>query len=221
VGTCAAFQACIFWQDPAGTLTGAVDISSTGNTTGQAISGNDAANISSLSNPPDIVGTFPAVPFMSFNNGGVTTTLMINTIFPGIDSPAACGPPALSGQTCTPPGSFVNFQNNPPPSPAGTPCGTGCQATATFAFQGVTSGNPNPQEIWTGNFTAQFPLGTSYQSVLNTLQTQGYVFNTFSGTIILSPSPTVPEPESVGMIGAGLVGLGIVMRRRLRHNIQA
>jgi len=220
-GTCPALTQCIFWQDPAGTTLGKVDISASGNTTGQAIGGNDAANVSTLTDPPDVVGTFPPQTFMTFNNGGGTTTLMINTIFPGIDSPAACSTDtstALSGQTCTPPGSFVNFQNNPPPTPSGTPCGSGCQATATFAFQGVTSGNPNPQSTWTGNFTAQFALGTSYQAVLNTLQTQGWVSNSFSGTITLSPA--VPEPDSVVMIGGGLIGLAVFLRHRSRIKVR-
>jgi len=214
-GTCPVGEACIFWQDTAGTTNGKVDISANGNTTGQAISGNDAANIATLMNPPDIVGTFPAVPFMTFNNGGVTTALMINTIFPGVDPSAACGAAPLSGQTCTTPGSFVNFQNNPPPTPAGTPCGSGCEATATFSFQGVTAGNPNPQEIWTGNFTSQFPLGSSYQAILGNLATNGFVSNTFSATISLSPAPTVPEPGSSFMIGAGLIGIAALLRRRL------
>jgi hypothetical protein len=214
-GTCPAGEACIFWQDTAGTTDGKIDISATGNTTGQAISGVDAANIATLMNPPDIVGAFPAVPFISFNNGGVTTTLLINTIFPGVDNSADCGAAPLSGQTCTLPGSFVNFQNNPPPSPAGTPCGTGCQATATFSFQGVTSGNPNPQEIWTGNFTSQFPLGSSYQAVIAGLATNGFAFNTFSGTISLAPAPTVSEPGPLSMIGTGLIGIAVLLRRRL------
>jgi hypothetical protein len=213
-GTCAANVACIFWLDGAGTHSGELDITSTGNTTGQAISGNDALNVSTLTNPPDVVGSFPNVTFMSFNNGGVTTTFMLNTIFPGIDSPADCLAAPVSGDTCTPPGSFVNFQNNPPPSPGGTPCGTGCEATASFAFQGVTAGNPNPQEIVTFNFTSQFPLGTPYQSVLEQLATNGFVSNTFSGTAILSPAPTVPEPGSLLMIGSGLIGLAVFLRRR-------
>jgi hypothetical protein len=206
--------ACIFWQDGAGTTNGKLDVSATGNTTGQAISGFDAVNVFGETNPPEIVGSFPNSAFMTFNFGGVTTTLMINTIFPGVDSSAACGAAPLSGQVCTPPGSFVNFQNNPPPSPTGTPCGTGCQATATFSFQGVTSGNPNPQEIWTGNFTSQFALGTTYQAVLATLATNGFVSNTVSGTISLAPAPPVPEPGPMLMIGSGLIGLAVFLRHR-------
>ena len=205
----------------AGTTDGKVDISSTGLPSGDvpvALAGNDAANIDSLMNPPDIVGTFPAAPFMSFNNASVTTTLMINTIFPGVDSPADCLVASASGQTCTLPGSFVNFENNPPPTPAGTPCGAQCQATATFSFQGVTSGNANPQSTWTGNFTSQFPLGDSYQTILGELATKGYVTNTFSGTISLTPTTvsTVPEPTTMALIGTGaaLLWLGKFRRKK-------
>ena len=219
-GTCPASaggMACIFWQDPTGASNGKLDISATGLPNGDipvAISGNDAANVTTETNPPEIVGSpgFANELFMTFNNAGIATQLMLNFIDNGIYSAAACAAAPVSGQQCTLPGSLFNFVNNPPPSP-GTACGTGCQATATWVFEGVTAGNPSFQSKWTGNFTAQFPLGSNYQAVFAQLSSQGYVSNTFSGTITLS---TVPEPGTiVVMIGAGLVGLSLFLRRRI------
>jgi len=218
-GTCPASaggMACIFWQDPTGNNIGKIDISNSGLPNGDipaAISGNDAANISSLSTPPENVGGagFTNSLFMTFNNAGITTQLMLNFIDPGIYSAAACAAAPVSGQQCTLPGSLFNLANTPPPSP-GTPCGAGCQATATWVFEGVTAGNPSFQSEWTGNFTSQFPFGSNYQSIFAQLQSQGFVSNTFSATITLT---AVPEPGTiVVMIGAGLVGLSLLLRRR-------
>jgi hypothetical protein len=112
--TCAAAAGCIFWQSGGTSTLNRADISISGLPSGDiplAISGNDAAVISNLFNPPDVVGVFPPQLFMSFLNGGVTTLLNINQIFPGIYPPTCGGAPA-PGQQCTPPGSLFNFVNN-------------------------------------------------------------------------------------------------------------
>lgn len=221
-GTCPTGLACIFWTDPTAAVVGKVDISASGLPNGDipvGISGNLAANISSLQNGPDIVGApgFTAQTFMTFNNGGITTVLMINFIEPGIESAAACGLAAVSGQHCTLPGSLFNFTNNPPPA-GGTACGQfGCQATATWSVDGVTSGNPGAQEAWSANFTSQFPLGIPYQTVFNLLNANGFVSNTYSATLTLIPNGTTPEPPPSALmgLGLGLVVLAAGLRRRL------
>jgi hypothetical protein len=160
------------------------------------------------------VGNFAPILFFEFLNGGVTTDLLINRIEPGIYSAAQCGPPETSGDQCTPPGSFVNFVNNPPPGP-GAACGLQCQATATWVFSGIydNAGTAN-DGTWVGNFTSQFPLGTTLEDVLAQLSTAGYVSNTYSATITLVPPGVIPEPGSMMLMGAGLLGLSLYARRR-------
>ena len=93
-GACPVGVQCIFFQD---TLTPAIndkiDIAPVGLPNGDiplALAGINAANVVDLMNPPDIVGgIFPAAPFMSFNNAGVTTVLEINFIAPGVNGAAA------------------------------------------------------------------------------------------------------------------------------------
>ena len=206
-GTCAAGDQCIFWQDSNAANDEKVDISSAGLPNGDIpanISGNDAATIANLSNPPDAVGsTISVADFMTFLNGGITTDLTLTFIEPGFYSNTDCTLAPAVGQTCTLTGSLFNFVNNPPPIG---------QATATWVLEGTTTSG----SAWTGNFTSQFPANTPFQTVFSELAANGYVSNTFSATFSLTPPTMSPEPGTAAMmvIGGGLVGLASLLRRR-------
>jgi hypothetical protein len=205
-GTCPANTSCMFWQDASGTTTGKVDISVTGLPNGDipaAIAGNDAANVASLQDPPAVVGSAISVPFMTFNNGGVTTTLTLTEILPGIFSSSECGAAPIVGQVCTQPGSPFNFVNNPP-APG--------QATMTWAFEGIGDA---PGVTWLGNFTSQF--GTPFQEEFGNLATNGYIDSSFSATMSLSGSPTAaPEPGTIVLFTVGVGSLLLFRRRAFR-----
>lgn len=206
-GTCPANTACILWENTTGTVKDQVDISVSGLPNGDipsATAGADAANISNLMSPPDGVGTvFTPATFMTFNNAGITTQLLINFFEPGIFSNTDCTSTPAVGQTCTVSGSPVNFVNNPP---------TPGQASASWVLDGVTN---TPGITWTGNFTSQFSV--PYQTVLTELAANGYESNTFAATITLTGTSTttpVPEPGTMGLM---MVSLGLIaasMRRR-------
>src|SRR3981189_2365369 len=87
---CPAGSLCISWTDPPATSANKADIAGSGLTgvfaTIPGFAGNDMANITNLTSPPEIIDGpgFAAQPFMSFNAPGVTTTLLINFIAAGI-----------------------------------------------------------------------------------------------------------------------------------------
>jgi hypothetical protein len=207
-GTCPANTSCIFWQDGSGTMNGKADISTAGLPNGDipvSISGNDAANLASILIPPGTIGTTISEPFMTFNNGGVTTVLTLTEIFPGSFSATQCAAAPAVGQTCTFDGLPFSFVNNPP-APG--------QASMSWAMQGTTDA---PGVTWFGDFTSQF--NTPYQTVLGTLLSGGYEDATFSATIDISGgsgngSAPTPEPGTIALLALG-VGSLLVLRRRI------
>jgi len=205
VGTCLVGTECIFWQDNSlPPVADEVDVTAAGLPNGDiptTIAGVDAANIANMVNPPEIVDGvgFPPAFFMSFNNAGITTQLLLNFIAAGIDPASGCAasPPA-AGQTCTPPGSLFNLQNLSPTS-----------STVGWSLSGVTN---DSMSRWTGTFTSQFNT-MNYQQVLAALATNGFVQNSFSASITL----VVPEPGPMTAVGMGLmlVFCSLGLRRRI------
>ncbi len=195
----------ITWQDNAGVANRAT-IAAAGATGSFAGLGNTQVAIQNLTNPPDVVGGsgFAATPFISFLANPSLPSLNINFIFPGPYSSAACGAAPAPGQTCTPP--------NPGGSPFGlSNLGSGgvvTGSTAGFAFSGLTS---DGLSTWKANFTSQF--NDPYQTVLAGLAANGSVTNTYSGTFVVTVSPTVPEPATY-MFALGALGLFIGLRKR-------
>jgi hypothetical protein len=212
-GTCPANQSCIFWADSSGnnpsgdsgTLGGMVDISTAGLPNGDiptAIAGNDAANISTLVNLPDVVGSGGFTPevFMSFNNDAITTTLSIDNIASGVFPTSGCtSTPPAAGQLCTPAGSPFSFLNT-----------SNSSSSATYLFSGVT----NAGGTWTADFTSPFAT-ESFQQVLAALATNGYFDDTFSAQLTLTtPVAATPEPGTLTAMIAGIALIGLVAARR-------
>jgi len=209
-GTCPVGEACIFFQDTATpAVNNRIDISPLGLPSGTppgniplAIAGNDNGVISNLFNPPDTPPSFPAIPFISFVPAtGVTTVLELNSFPLGINGPGQCAtlPPA-AGQICTVPGSPFNLANL-----------TASSSIASFLMGGITNDSTS---TWTGIFASQFNT-IPYQTVLNELNTNGFVSNTFSGQITL----VAPEPGTISflLLGAGMIAGSTLLRRVSRR----
>jgi hypothetical protein len=202
-GNCPVGMRCILYQD-AGTpaVNGKVNVLPLGLPSGNipaAMAGADGANIFSQMDPPDTPPSFPAVPFMSFNNDGITTVLQLTKFPLGVDGPGQCALPPAAGQICTVPGSPFNLQNL-----------TATSSSITWTMGGVSA---DGRSTWTGTFSSQFN-DIPYQTVLNNSNITGFATDGFSGQITLVE---IPEPGTVPMlVGAGMIACAALLRRFTR-----
>jgi len=110
------------------------------------------------------------------------------------------------GDTCTPSyltpayGSPFTFVDNPSDT-----------SSATFVVGGVTS---DGLSTWDAVFTMQF--NAPYRTVLADYGTDGFT-DTYSATanVAVTPLTATPEPDSIVVLGTGLLALAGVARRRL------
>jgi PEP-CTERM motif len=107
------------------------------------------------------------------------------------------------------------FQGNlpsPPPSPFilhDTPEGN---ATAAVDFTGyILNTTDNSKTPYNGVFSATFS-GMTVADLLSSLP----VDTPFSGTLSLIPVTATPEPASLLLMGIGLLGAGVVARKKIR-----
>lgn len=142
-------------------------------------------------------GTFPpTAAFMTFNGGGSNLQLFATSIAPG-------GTPGGSCQL-SPGGVFLLCDS----VVGGMP-----QATATVDIAGNIHGdvtNPGATETFSSVLQATFS-GQTVASLLNALPQAAPFSGTFSVTI--NSTPIVPEPMTFFLMGIGLVGAGLAVRR--------
>jgi len=151
-------------------------------------------------NVPNFI-TLTALPQLNF------TLTMID---PGVYSSAACGAPAAPGQTCTPPNPLPGVSS--PFNLANTSVGS----TASFSIRGSVTDPAGPPSAYTGLFTTQF-IGMSYQDVLATLGSQGFVEASYSATVQTTPGGAIPEPGTTSLLVAG----GLLMAARFMRKRSA
>lgn len=153
-----------------------------------------------------------------FSSGGVTTGEMgtIQSLNEGT------GPVTLAGPFMTFAGGGSNLQlwaTNIPNGGDGagpfvltdTPDG----AVASFDVDGYVWNTTTMSKVdtFTGTFSATFD-GQTVASLFTNLPINTPFSATFTATVV----PTVPEPASMLLMGAGLLGVGLVSRRKARKS---
>jgi len=163
--------------------------------------GLSGGTIQNLLGPPT-VGPVSLVDFITFNATIGSIFFDLQSISAGTGTVAGCGSNAI-GSVCTPAGSPFTL----------TQTDAGVSITLTLhgiAYTGTAVSGASPTG---GLFTAQVTVPGTISGVLAQVVAPGGLQDqTYSATFTSVP---VPEPATFGLIGAALLGLG-VLRRRVR-----
>jgi hypothetical protein len=165
--------------------------------------------IQPITNPPDAVDVPLDQPLMTFAIAP-NITITLTELYAGIDGEAGCvDPVATAGQVCTPAPpistdvSPYNLQNT-----------SATTSSASFNIVGVEHDSLTDTNIGVVGSFSDPSVDMSYQGILGVIEGGGTFTTPFSAQI-----STTPEPATLTelMMGFGLVGIGLVYRKKLRR----
>ena len=169
----------------------------------ESFAGLTGGSIGTLTGGPS-TGDVNMPGFIHFSDGvGAPITFDLTYIAPGTGSLAGCSS-GTAGASCTVAGSPITlFQLS-----NGT-------VTASLQMNGEAYTDPRATgySFAKGIFSTQFVVPGTIPEILAKLQTTGGIDSTYSASFSTSP---VPEPASMLMMGLGLVGAGLVARKKVR-----
>jgi hypothetical protein len=158
---------------------------------------------------PPVVGPTNVPGFATFNTAAGVVTFNLTTIMPGVGSAGACTSNTV-GNVCTP-------NLGPIMSPFTltqiAPNAVSIALTLDgLAYLGSAASGTSPT---VGTFTTQDTMLGTITSILTASGTPAGVTESYSGSFTAS-STVIPEPLSPLLMGFGLLGLGIVARRKVQ-----
>jgi hypothetical protein len=128
----------------------------------------------------------------------------LQTLAAGFGTLAGCGSNAI-GSLCTPSGSPITLAQVGVSSVAISLSGNG------VAYTGTSATGSSPTIV---SFTSQNNVPGNITGILAAVQTAGGFTNSVSATYSTTGPTSVPEPMTLSMMGFGLIGLGLIARRR-------
>lgn len=132
-------------------------------------------------------------------NAEPTWNFVLTFIAPGSSADSTCD--NVEGTVCTPLGSPFTITN------------TAAGATVSVGFAGyVTDGSGDPVSPWTATFTV--PATDRAGVILSQIVGAPGFYQTSSAGTFTVTAGEIPEPATYGMMGAGLLALGMIARRR-------
>lgn len=150
------------------------------------------------------MGTLPVPDFVTFNVAGGTVHFDLESVMPGVGTDAACSSSAV-GSVCTPTGSpFTLIQTAP------NAVSISLTVNGKAYFAPPTSGS----SATVGAFTTQDTAIGTIPGILAQVLSGG-VKDSYSASFTATPSPVVPEPATLMLMGIGLLGAGLVARRKI------
>jgi len=145
--------------------------------------------------------------------GGVVLDFMIFTGHPNLQFDLSGLGPGVANTACA-----ATFTNPALPAcsvAAGNPfllAPNGNGTTITLPANGIARDASGIISTWAGAYTTQF-AGLTPQQIQNVILSGGSVSNVYFGTFAVTTT-NVPEPTSMRLLGGGLIGLGLAVRRR-------
>jgi hypothetical protein len=160
---------------------------------------------------PPVVGATSIPGFATFNTAAGLITFDLTEILPGIGTAAACTSNTV-GNVCTPNiGPIMSPFTLTQVAPNAVSIGLTLNG---MAYLGTAASGTSPT---VGTFTTQDTMLGTITSILTASGTPDGVTESYSGSFTAGAGSVVPEPVSLLLMGFGLLGVGLIARRKVNH----